>query len=784
MITINATTMRPIRLGHAGENEAVRVAFALDFFQREFPGGSATMLMQRSRDAEAYPVPLTVEGASAYWLVSDTDTAMPGYGRAELQWRVGDVLVKSSIYDVVVAPSLPAGDTPPDEPSKRWFDDLQAQVGDLEALETDTKENLVEAINEVAQFGGGGGNTKGAVRYDTRQKLTEAEIRQVVGNLDTVRIARDLYWYNNGQNDIQWLASHECGHEDIGSGGRAYRFGIITNRAPVGLVAVEFQSEGAFGFLLNRIYFFAFNGKLYELSHTPMSYDDTLEKIGTLLSVTSVNGDVGDVRTQKFVGIYINDAGPGLIASATAPEIKKWAAAGYSVVAAHENIIMPLVAAGDDNAVFATTITLAEGDILVCIPAVAHVGKDGGAEGINLIGEKIYPLMPYDADKLYELMNETLDKLGEVVAPIMKRIVTVTEKNGSATCDQTFADISAALDAGLNVMLQLNSDTRESRLYPFSTRGDGYICFAGAVEFSDDDNDGAAESMFSPGGVFVYNNDTLYIDAEDDIPFSKFATAEQVEAAQKTATEAKTAAASASAAAAEAKAAAEEAAKKEDIPSTLPNPNKLKFTGAVSAEYDGSKEVSVNIPGGGSGLPASTTEDAGKLLRVNENGNAAWETVLERIPLVDVTMEEAGLFAADFATDEVAAAYRKLEWVITRPRAEDETSFELRLVIAPETNGISGYRVHDTAATPIQITKGTGLQFYVSLEVTPSDYIQRKTFSCFLTPTVYGYAYGGGVFDDTVNVNTYDGGRIATSKAMLIQTEMPAGTRVQMWGTK
>lgn len=36
------------------------------------------------------------------------------------------------------------------------------------------------------------------------------------------------------------------------------------------------------------------------------------------------------------------------------------------------------------------------------------------------------------------------------------------------------------------------------------------------------------------------------------------------------------------------------------IPSKLPNPQKLKFTGAVSAEYDGSEEKTINIPSGGS----------------------------------------------------------------------------------------------------------------------------------------------------------------------------------------
>lgn len=40
------------------------------------------------------------------------------------------------------------------------------------------------------------------------------------------------------------------------------------------------------------------------------------------------------------------------------------------------------------------------------------------------------------------------------------------------------------------------------------------------------------------------------------------------------------------------------------IPSKLPNPQKLKFTGAVTGEYDGSTEKTINIPAGGSDVPA------------------------------------------------------------------------------------------------------------------------------------------------------------------------------------
>ena len=62
-------------------------------------------------------------------------------------------------------------------------------------------------------------------------------------------------------------------------------------------------------------------------------------------------------------------------------------------------------------------------------------------------------------------------------------------------------------------------------------------------------------------------------------------------------------------------------AQKQDIPTKLPNPNALTFTGAVTGSYDGSEPVTVEIPsGGGSGfdkwecintftIPADTAED-------------------------------------------------------------------------------------------------------------------------------------------------------------------------------
>lgn len=63
---------------------------------------------------------------------------------------------------------------------KTWSD-LQAQIGDLADLTTDEKDNLVAAINEAAQSGGGGG-TKNAVLY-IKQNLSDEQKTQARKNI-------------------------------------------------------------------------------------------------------------------------------------------------------------------------------------------------------------------------------------------------------------------------------------------------------------------------------------------------------------------------------------------------------------------------------------------------------------------------------------------------------------------------------------------------------------------------------------------------------------------------
>lgn len=62
------------------------------------------------------------------------------------------------------------------------------------------------------------------------------------------------------------------------------------------------------------------------------------------------------------------------------------------------------------------------------------------------------------------------------------------------------------------------------------------------------------------------------------------------------------------------------------VPDKLPNPNALTFTGAVTGSYDGSAALSVKIPIGDSIVPAPSSADDGKILRVVD-GSPAWVSI-------------------------------------------------------------------------------------------------------------------------------------------------------------
>lgn len=126
MKTIIAAPGIVLQLGRRGENAARKIVFDITDWRAEFgDNGIIALLAQRPGDTEPYPVAVTVSGSSVTWLVSAADTTKPGvYGQAELQYRIGDVVVKSAIWRTFIADSLGTPSPTPPDPQQAWVDQV------------------------------------------------------------------------------------------------------------------------------------------------------------------------------------------------------------------------------------------------------------------------------------------------------------------------------------------------------------------------------------------------------------------------------------------------------------------------------------------------------------------------------------------------------------------------------------------------------------------------------------------------------------------------------------
>lgn len=158
MREVRAKLGADIQLGREGENLATRVVF--DVSDWDGGSGSIHLLHQRSCDETPYPCPITVGAGYAVWVITETDVAVAGRGRAELRYLDGAVCVKSSIFKTSVTASLGAeGEIPPD-PEASWVNkvlsaaDSIADSADRAAKSAKEAENAVYRGLETAKQSG------------------------------------------------------------------------------------------------------------------------------------------------------------------------------------------------------------------------------------------------------------------------------------------------------------------------------------------------------------------------------------------------------------------------------------------------------------------------------------------------------------------------------------------------------------------------------------------------------------------------------------------------------
>lgn len=127
MITIEAKPGAALRLGYTGEHLARRIKFDVCDWRELYGEGTVVLLALREGDAAPYAVPIEQNNCSVIWNLRREDVAIAGGGECELQYLVGDVVVKEERWITTVEPSLDEPGEYPEAPERGYLEQVAAE---------------------------------------------------------------------------------------------------------------------------------------------------------------------------------------------------------------------------------------------------------------------------------------------------------------------------------------------------------------------------------------------------------------------------------------------------------------------------------------------------------------------------------------------------------------------------------------------------------------------------------------------------------------------------------
>lgn len=215
MLYLTANPGDKLILGRAGEHLARTVRFDIARWRALYGDGTAALILRRPGEAEPYPCVVSQEGDIVTWPITRVETARLGTtGRYELQYLVGEQVVKSAMGIAVVYDALSEPAEEPPEAQQGWVDQvLTAGVAAAAAAEATARDAEQVAADrkavENAMAGGGGSGGGGGVTYrighglkledneltvdsvsnfdrDNTLPATAALVQTAVGNIETL----------------------------------------------------------------------------------------------------------------------------------------------------------------------------------------------------------------------------------------------------------------------------------------------------------------------------------------------------------------------------------------------------------------------------------------------------------------------------------------------------------------------------------------------------------------------------------------------------------------------
>ena len=177
----------PISIGHKAEKGVEAIEFDLTAWVETYGSGTLTVIMRGWGDAIPYPIALEIdENNKATWTLSDIDTAKAGMAYAQLNYIVGDEVVKKSdIYTFRVMDSL-TGEGEPPEAYESWLEHLthlaaeaMAEVLDIEGIVTDKTLTVDGGIADAKAAG-----DALALKADKSTTYTKAQVDQMIEDVE------------------------------------------------------------------------------------------------------------------------------------------------------------------------------------------------------------------------------------------------------------------------------------------------------------------------------------------------------------------------------------------------------------------------------------------------------------------------------------------------------------------------------------------------------------------------------------------------------------------------
>ena len=349
MTIINVSPNRLVQLGYEGEDRVTILRFGYSEKWLENGEGIFTVRVLRNGENKAYNAQIVDddrENSTIDMTVTDVELSKKGYGEMQLVYTGADFVKKSPVYKYYVSRSVDEAVDPPEsdvytqlieslselQADIRQIDgdvaDLSeltaAKIGDLTELTTESKTDLVSAINEVNEHGGGGGSVtvdselSTTSRNPVQNKVITARINGLDSDVGTLRTSVQ------GKADTQTVSALADAVQDLDGDVQGLQTAVQSKADTATVTALSGTVSGLQTTVQNKAdtsTVTALSGTVSALSDAAQQYmEQTSAALSDLEDYKANTSDVSYELATKADKSYVDTQLSGKASTATATE--------------------------------------------------------------------------------------------------------------------------------------------------------------------------------------------------------------------------------------------------------------------------------------------------------------------------------------------------------------------------------------------------------------------------------------------------------------------------------